>query len=309
MNRGNVAIYFDNEHIHTSPFCEYFSFEKDRYTPYTKAEGKFRWPYDETDFSSAKMIRFYINGNLVHEGLPDRISVSENSSGRFLRFSSRGFTLLLGQNEPCPGINSDVSLQDLITKNISDDRIEYENPTDKINYIYVKEKSTVWDAVCAYGIKSKGIYPYIKGTNTVNISLSENTADYSGIRLLEKGSQLDTTLLISEIFMADLNGDYTCHEKNSTAETMHIQRTKYYPLDRQWLYSPETGLKSKLQFSQRKMNVLTAVYQGFCNEDLTDRITNLFDEINGRRICSVKVTGSSKGIFTHLKAEVSEDEM
>ena len=84
---------------------------------------------------------------------------------------------------------------------------------------------------------------------------------------------------------------------------MGIERKKYYPLDRQWLSAPETGLNAKLDYSLRGMNDFRAVYAGYKGEDLTDKIANLYDGINGRRISFLKVRGSAKGIFTEIRAE------
>ena len=303
MSRAMVSIHFTDESVKLSANCINFIFEKDRYTPYTKAEGSFIFNYDDVDLSKAQLVKLFINGELKHEGIPDRLVLTQTSKGKILTFSSRGFTLLLGQNEPCPGINSDVNLEDIISKNISVSQISWETPTDKVNYIYVKEKSTVWDAVCAYGIKSCGVYPYIKGLNTVAVTSSDKQTDYSGTKLVSKGRGLDTTLVLSEVYMADINGDYTYHCESSAAKDMGIERKKYYPLDRQWLSDPEIGLNAKLDYSARKMNDLRAVYAGYKGEDLTDTITNLYDGINGRRISYLKVRGSAKGIFTEIRAE------
>ena len=51
MSRAMVSIHFTDESVKLSANCINFIFEKDRYTPYTKAEGSFIFNYDDVDLS------------------------------------------------------------------------------------------------------------------------------------------------------------------------------------------------------------------------------------------------------------------
>ncbi|MBO5448278.1 MAG: hypothetical protein J5994_03010 [Ruminococcus sp.] len=282
--------------------CISFVFEKDMYIPYTKASGRFYLRIGES-FSPAdiRKIRLYIGGELRHCGLPDSVSLSERPEGKILSFTSRGFTVLLVQNEPYPKINSDVDLGSLITKNLIHPEIGYESSTPQVGYIYVKEKSTVWDAVTAYSIKAVGNYPYIRGTNTVSCTAAGGEKDYSGVLWTEREETLSSSQILSEVNMADADGQYVYSAADDMAQQLGIVRRKYFPLDRQWLYSPESGLRARLSYCARMSKGISAAYEGSVGEDIMDTAVNA-GAMSGKRINSLRIWGNYRGVFTKIRA-------
>lgn len=281
--------------------CVSFNFEKEMYTPYTKATGLFYSSASSNpSVNDVKTVVLSINGAVRHIGLPDNVRIIYKNGFRLISFSSRGYTLLLGQNEPFPKINSNVNLSSLIFNNITSTHITCEVNTPVINYIYVKEKSTIWDAVTAYSIKAVSNYPFISGTNKVMVNYgSTNTFNYSDVDIIDKQYDLNTSLLLSDVNMADLEGEYTTSKTDTNATSIDIAREKYYLLDRQWLYSPETGLKAKLDYADRGIKTEAFSYIGTMGEDLMDRIVGCPISY-GMRINALKIYGNSRGVFTKL---------
>lgn len=303
MNNIKLEIVLQDGRIVTLTDCVSFSFEKERYLPYTKADGRFLLK-SKPLFSvwQVKKLHLWINSFRRHCGIPDTLSLVRGKEGYMLSFSSRGYSLLLSQNEPYPEINANVTLDTLISKNLSVPEISCEQNTPQVGYIYVKEKSTVWDAVTAYSIKAVGNYPYIRGENRVCITPNMGrTIDLSSEKVIEEGSAIKSTQLLSTINMADINGDYSYTRSDDTAVQLGIVRSKYYPLDYQWLYAPDDGLKAKLDYAARGVKELSMTFIGTWGEDIMDLI-KCSGVLGGRRVHYLKVWGNRQGLFTQLKS-------
>ncbi len=282
--------------------CISFTFEKERYLHYSKAEGRFLLK-TKPAFLAWQITKIYlwINDVRRHCGIPDSLSVVLGKEGYVLSFSSRGYSLLLSQNEPYPKINSNVTLDTLISKNLSVPEISCEQDTPQVGYIYVKEKSTVWDAVTAYSVKAVGNYPYIRGENKVCITPNVGgEIDLSDVNVIEDGLGLKSTQLLSTVNMADINGEYSYTLSDNTAAQIGIVRNKYYPMDYQWLYSPSDGLKAKLDYAARGVRDHSVTYIGTLGEDIMDLIST--GALKGRRVHYLKIWGNRQGMFTMLKS-------
>lgn len=298
-----LKLILKNNTYRTLDCCMSFSFDKELYMPFTKARGKFFLPTAaDFDVRNVKTIELYIGGTLRHSGMPDNISIRPYAgSGRVISFVSRGYTLLLMQNEPYPEINSNVDLRSLVERNMTVPQIICEDPSPTVNYIYVKEKSSVWDAVVAYSIKALGNYPYIRSTNTVCVEIgSRGTVNCSNCTITDEGRVLDTSNILSDVHMIDedLGVQYDAHDPD--AVDIGIVRSKYYPLDRQWLYSPQTGLQAKLDYSNRAIKQSFITYTGTLGEDIMDTISGT--SLNGLRISRIHTWGSKDGVFTTIYA-------
>lgn len=278
-----------------------FKFTKERYTPYTTLEGHLLTARDITDINT---VYLYINNKLVHCGMADFIQ-RRNAGGRnIITVLSRGFTLLLGQNEPVPGIISNADLQKIVSDNVNIPYVKCQENTKTVNYVFVKEKSTIWDAVCAYTYKAYKTYPFITGTNTVNAAVGSNVGihSYFSDTITYYGEKLSTSGLISQVYMADSEGKYTYMKQNAHSQKRKIVKKKYYPLDRQWYSNPEDGLQAKLDYSNKGYISAELQYRGHQFENLMDRAIyqNGTFTINSERISLVEVTGSGRGIFTKI---------
>lgn len=299
MDTASITfIYTDGATASYTPMD--FKFTRERYTPYTTLEGHLLTAHDITDINT---VYLYINNKPVHCGMADFIQRKNFKGRNIITFLSRGFTLLLGQNEPVPGIISNVDLKGIVTGNSDIPYVKCQESTKTVNYIYVKEKTSIWDAVCAYSYKAYKTYPYITGTNTVNAA-SNNIAHHSyfGETVTYFGERLSTSGLLSQVFMADSDGKYTYTKQNAFSEKRKIVKKKYYPLDRQWYSSPEDGLQSKLDYSNKGYISAEFEYKGHQFEDIMDRAVykNGDFAINSERIAAVQVTGNKRGIFTKI---------
>lgn len=282
--------------------CLAFVYEKALYLPYAEFGGTFfgdaSAPFDASQVLSVKA---ELNSAQLHYGMPDSIGIEQRGSFYRVKVRSRSYTMLLAQNEPYPRINTNVTLKNLCQRNLSCDRISYEDPTPTVGNIYVKEHSTVWDAAVAYCIKASGNYPYISGRNKVMMTMDDRrTVDISGRTLLEKESLAQSGRILSDVYMKELGDDYPFEAHDASAADMGIVRTRYYPLDMQWLYDPQVGLQHKLDISNRAARIKSCSYLGYMGEDLMDRVTG--GGLTGKRINSLKISGSPKGIITTLKA-------
>ena len=176
--------------------CTAFVYEKALYVPYTRFSGTF-YEDGEPDISAEDVVsvRAWIGSNEIHHGLADEIRIERTGRGHSIRVYSRGYTLLLAQNQPYPRINSNVTLKTLCENNLSSPYISYEDPTPVVGNIYVNEGSTVWEAAIAYCIKASGYFPFIKGKNMVRMTAgTQRTVDYSGAVMLSQVSAVGNVM-------------------------------------------------------------------------------------------------------------------
>lgn len=265
FKKGSFSAYYYVPELH---------FSKDRYRCYTYAWGRV---ITDADVSDASEIACYVNDTLIHLGMADEIErVYEN--GRWtVTFKSRGFSALLSQNEPVPNMNYGVNLETLGKLNTALPNVTYEASTKSVNYIYVKEKSTIWDAITAYAVKAYGNQPYITEQNKVTATIRSGAdISYSGVRVLRMGEGCDRRTMLSEVYMADADGKYSYSKTDSSAAAAEIVRRKYYPLDRQWLSSPATGLQLKLDIAKRRAKYKFFTYVGYKGEEILDNAKTSF---------------------------------
>ncbi len=279
--------------------CTAFVYEKALYVPYTRFSGTF-YEDGEPDISAEDVVsvRAWIGSNEIHHGLADEIRIEHTGRGHSIRVYSRGYTLLLAQNQPYPRINSNVTLKTLCENNLSSPYISYEDPTPVVGNIYVNEGSTVWEAAIAYCIKASGYFPFIKGKNMVRMTAgTQRTVDYSGAVMLSQVSMLDSRYLLSDVYMKELGDTYPYEAHDPAAAEMGIVRTRYYPLDMQWLYDPQVGLQHRLDYSNKGVRKMGIKYLGWLGEDIMDKAHGA-DMIEGKNINYIKAEGSRKGITT-----------
>lgn len=296
----NVKIkLINNNDTQTEVEAAGFRFVRERYTPYTQCEGVIIGNYD---ISLVFCIELYYNNQLLHKGMADSIQRKYQNGRYIITFLSRGYTLLLGQNEPKPGIISDITLGSLIGYNTSIPNVTWEATTKKVGYIFVKEKSTIWDAICAYAYKAYKNYPYIYGVNSVHTSVPESPKrfNYNLQKIVSMGEKLSLSGIISKVYMSNTDGEYEYSAQNNNAQADEIVREKYYPLDKQWYSSPQDGLKSKINYSNRGEYAAWVKYKGHLFENLLDKAVYTTDcnHMLAEKICAVEVVGNKNGVFT-----------
>ena len=277
-------------------------FEKDYYLPYSKLSARAILPVG-TNVSVSQVMRvelWYGYGRL-HRGFPDRIGTQKTGSLRTLELFSRGVTVSLCQSQCEPGIWSQVNLREVVTRCRTTEEVSFEGGTDSVNYVYILEDQTSWDAVCAYALKAYSRYPYVSSIGTVRVTKSSSVTTVSTPAILEVKTRLDTTKLLTKLYMKDLNDDYSYSAEDSFAQQFDITREKYLPLDRQWLQDENEGLRMRLKYSKRACQAYSIKYLGYNNEDLTDKVT-----FTGQSDLSVQITvGALRVSFGPLGTETT----
>ena len=276
-----------------------FTFSKDFYTPYTKLSAVFK--AGTTDTFDCKSALLFVNGQAVHQGFIDTFKTE--TEGGFVRCSlaSRGYTSLYSENQLVPGLYTNISINSLMEDYVYIPYADHENLTDP-SYIYVKSGSNIWDGIVNAAYKLYGKYPYVRGCNYVMVNRYPTARGftYSTGEILSKGSELDTRKMASFFSMADINdnyGSYTYTEQE--AVDRDIVRERYFQLDRRFLYAPQQAVEFRDKMSVRGFRKEFFTYSGYKGEDLFDWVTAGGQNTD---ITSVKITGSSKGIFTEIGA-------
>lgn len=243
-------------------------YRKDCYMMGTELTGEVIW---QGDASQIKGIALRLGSRLVHKGYAAYVKAEVKSGRQIVSFESHGWSVMLGQNEPVPGMNFGVDLEALGALNTQIPNVTFEGGTDPVNYIFVKEHSTIWDALTAYGMKAYGRLPYIYGANEVRVRKPEGTERYiSRADVVSEAVIADRRGIHSKVYMSDADGNYGISEENPLAADDGVVREKYYALDRQWLSAPETGLKMRLKLSQKRCRMTAVTKLGYDGEELFD---------------------------------------
>lgn len=209
---------------------------------------------------------------MIHQGTMDKLDRKWENGRWVYNFESKGYSAMLDQNEPVPRMNYNVSLSTLATRNTIIPMVTYESGTKTVNYVYVKENSTIWDAFMAYSYKAYQTFPYIYSTNKVRVTPQVYALrNYNYEAIVSFGSLKDVRGIISEAFMADDEGQYTYTYENTYADDLDIIRTRYYALDDQWLSDPVSGLTARIKYSNKGMKGYFFTYIGYNQEELFDR--------------------------------------
>lgn len=282
--------------------CICFNLDKERYTPYTSFKGAFIIPEYYEEIIS---IRFYIDDNNIHYGSVDMSKMTFLKGYYRLDIVSRSYTLALGLNQPKPQINSSVSLSNLLTRNVTLKNISCETGTKTINYIYVLENSTLWDAVVAYSLKAYGTYPFVYKINQVRVTVPTTAVSrtYAYSSVIEKYNGSSLSNLISHIHMRDTDGNYeTYNLTNDYAVSRDIIRHKQIPLDKQWLAAPDMALSSRVDYSKRAAKYRGMKVLGYSGEELFDKFTCQYGSptYTDSVIHRLNISGSNNVIYTTM---------
>ncbi|MGN1481277.1 hypothetical protein [Porcipelethomonas sp.] len=278
--------------------CISFFFSKEAYTPYTYFEGIFATV--PIDAGEVNRVYFYINNKNIHLGLVDSIDFYRKNNTDYMKIKSKGFTSLLCQNQPEPGMNTNVTLSDIMS-GFSIPYATYET-TEAINYIYVKEGSTLWDAAANLNFRLNGGYPYIEGTNHVRVTLKDPAEiSVNSKDVIKSGVLYDYMKIVSHLHMKDAEGTYNVFSRSSQyAIDRNLIRHKQIPLDMQYLSDPDSGLLFKLNYSMRGCRCRYVQYAGYAGEDLNDTLTYEDGSISAQRIKRIEISGQNGIVKTLL---------
>lgn len=273
---------------------------RDMYLPYVSLTGEF---VCNSAITAAQVcaVKLKVGNDVVFSGIPDKVQVQVQRGIRRISFASRSYTSLAAQNEPEPGIISDVNLSSLVSSCLVHPMISVEQGTPVESYIYVKPSSSLWQAIVAYNIKKQNRLPYIFGTNTIMSTKANSTArSYSADRLTNEGFSVNTLNMLSELYMRIGNDQYQYHYTNPSAVDYKIMRTRYYELDYQWLHDIDQGLVYKAANSNRMRNVMFFEYSSFKNEQLYDVVGGTGTACDGMYINRVVLNADASGLRTRV---------
>lgn len=265
---------------------------KDRYVPYYELSFVGLWKLGNIRPTE---VYFYSGTKLLHHGTIDKFEFFKHDGKEKISVYSRSFTAQLCLSQPMPQVLYNVTLDDIFGLLETFPNVTYTQNTIGAKYMCFKENGSIWDAICAYGIKAYNFYPYIAPQAKVCVTRPEsvNTIVPSGsiIKLAHGGGDRG---VLTDIYMLDLEEEYTY---NVSLDINTFKRTKYIPLDKQWLTDPNVGLNYKINYYSKARNYYKILYTGYSKENLLDKI-NIYGKL--REISRVKFFGTSKGVFTEL---------
>ena len=279
-----------------------FTFERERYRAFTVFEGV---AVGECDPSVVREVRFYLDGRLMHRGTADSLVSERRGRVQQIRVKSCGFTLSLGENELEPGIVTNATLLKLVQRSrTSTSDFSIQTGTPEVNYIYVKEHTTLWQAMCVYTAKAYNSYPFIRDQNLVMCRLTAPTTYiFVNEKITEASRGVKLSSLISDAYTVDNSDEWTISRTDSYARERHIARQRYYARDLEWAYDPSAGLKYHMGKAAAGRQYQQFTYQGFKGEQLCDLayFSGGGVSIGGKQIDLIRIAGSEKGVFTTVR--------
>ncbi|SDA11712.1 hypothetical protein SAMN02910447_00463 [Ruminococcus sp. YE71] len=278
-----------------------FRYEKERYTPYTLFQAEL---IGETRPQSVAEVRFYIGTKYLHWGTADIFECLNERGKSVIKLTSYGMSKQLGQNYSEPGMITQPDLGAVMAR-CGVPGVSYQSGTQTVNYIYINDRTTAWEALHVYTEKAYNTVPYIYLNNTVRCTPPSNRGDrtYSSDRIVAAGSGVRLGNILSDVYSAGTSGNYDYHASSSYASDRHIKRRKYYAMDSEWLYDLSRQPAYYLDYSQRGRQYIGFKYEGYKGEELCDlvRISKSGFVINGKECSKIVISGSDKGLFTEIR--------
>ena len=286
-----------------------FSLKQEIYTPYTQLSVVGYASISLDTLKDVFRVRMELNGQEVHCGTVEQLRMTrENGAVRF-HVVSKGMTAMLLQNQLAPKLYTGMSLDRLMTEfHTLPSQITWERSTDTSNYLFVKEGCSMWDGIANLTYKLHQRYPFIRGANEVRMNLPTQYTSFhfSESTVVGVGIGLVHSRMIRDFYMADTDGSYdNFHETDSKAQSLGIVRSRYLPLDRQYLYDPQQALTFRRKFAARGRQYFFVNANGILSASLGDRIS-YENDISNAVITGVQITGGKNGIRTHLEAYEDE---
>lgn len=292
-----LSLYHGQELV-TRSQCLSFSLDKEMYTPYDAVSAEFL--AEAIDYSLIDRIAVYHESTCIFQGLADEIRQYHKNHAVFVKIRSKSFTSLLTQNELEPGLHSNLTAESLLTGFYQFPFVTYENLPGS-GYIFVKSGNTMWDGVVSFGYKLTGHYPFVM-QNHICFSKPQNRPvhSFSINQILEYGTMLNTTKLISHYHMEDISANPNAYQQeNPTASALNIVRHKQIPFDNSFRHDPNSALTFRNLYSKRAYSSNYLIYDGFSNENLGDSIS-FGTLIQNQMLCRLHASFSTNGFRTTL---------
>ena len=286
-----------------------FTLDKEAYTPYSQLTATVYGNFSIQQFAGIYRVQLLLDGMELHFGTVEKFRLVQENGTSYVRFSSRGLTALLLQNQLEPGLHTAMSLDKLMQDFVTFPKeITWESDTDTSNYLFVKEGTSMWDGVANLTYKLCGWYPFVYHANEIRMHLPETYRNFyvGADTLLDMGMTADQSRIYSRFSMADADGTYGKFQENDpNAAALELVRTKQLPLDRQYLYDPQQALVFRRKFAGRGLVSYYFDRIGAVAADLGDRIT-CSGIIENAPITHIRMTGNQNGVRTRLEAYQDE---
>ena len=283
--------------------------DKEAYTPYSQLTATVYGNFSIQQFAGIYRVQLLLDGTELHFGTVEKFRLVQENGTSYVRFSSRGLTALLLQNQLEPGLHTAMSLDKLMQDFVTFPKeITWESDTDTSNYLFVKESTSMWDGVANLTYKLCGRYPFVYHANEIRMHLPETYRNFyvGADTLLGMGMTADQSRIYSRFSMADADGTYGKFQENDpNAAALELVRTKQLPLDRQYLYDPQQALVFRRKFAGRGLVSYYFDRIGAVAADLGDRIT-CSGIIENAPITHIRMTGNQNGVRTRLEAYQDE---
>lgn len=279
-----------------------FTFEKDAFTPYTHFTAEFvnkSDPFPEDCYG----VKLRLGGKLIHFGVADTYRITKTGNCRRGTVSSRGYTSMLMENQIPPGLYTGMTINKLFGSFCQLPNISHESNYAS-SYIYVRKGSSMWEGISNLSYKLYGRYPYIRGDNTVTMSLPETpkSLNLESAQIFEYGSYVDTRKLASDFRMQDMGGSYDTYAiREAEAVNRKITRYRYFELDQRFLQEPELACEYRNMMAKSGLRRRFLTYNEYKGEDLYDHVTG--GSITDKSILGIRIMGNSRGIITRLETE------
>lgn len=278
--------------------CTAMTLAREAYTPYDEVTATFLAGC--ADYGYVCRLGLFWGETQVFLGIADKVEQFQKNGVRFVRVHARSFTAQLMQNQLEPGLHSNITIGTLVQGYYQFPNVTYEED-EREGYIYVRERTNLWDCIAHFGYKLTSHYPYVVD-NRIMLSLPESAVLHTIAEeaIVESGTVYDTSRLMSHYHMADMEGNPNVYQQsNPAAAEAEIVRHKQIAFDRQYLSEPMNALSFRNQFSQRGWKAKYVVYDGFDNEKVGDRMS-YGQFVQNKVICRVRFTFGNGGWRTKL---------
>lgn len=194
-----------------------FTLDKEAYTPYSQLTATVYGNFSIQQFAGIYRVQLLLDGTELHFGTVEKFRLVQENGTSYVRFSSRGLTALLLQNQLEPGLHTAMSLDKLMQDFVTFPKeITWESDTDTSNYLFVKEGTSMWDGVANLTYKLCGRYPFVYHANEIRMHLPETYRNFyvGADTLLGMGMTADQSRIYSRFSMADADGTYGKFQEN-----------------------------------------------------------------------------------------------
>ncbi len=248
--------------------CLRFTLVRDRYQPYASLSATVAAVHDRVPLSVTLTVGAYT----VFSGIVRRTERFAEGGVQLLKITARSWSEALVRNQLLPGLRFDVTLASLMT-DCQLPHMTYEAVPDPVSYVYIEDRTPMWDAVTALNFKLNGGVPFVRADNQLCVlpRSEESPILLPAARVLHDGQTGECAGLISRIEMADIDGNYgTYAMTNAEAEQRGIVRVQRMQYDRCYLRDPQQAMEFRIQMSNRRLRGRVIRYAGYCGEELED---------------------------------------